>query len=194
MTENQMELQWKKEFRMKLKKRRSDLALEYVRRTDRSICLQAVSLPEYREAGTVFCYVGTAEEINTRPILERILADGKCLGVPRCIGRGVMEVRKITDLSQLHPGRYGILEPEKDRPLVTPAQIDLAFVPCLSCSQDGVRLGYGGGYYDRYLAQTSCAKIALCREEMMEENLPAQRWDIRMDGVLTEKGYRRTTP
>lgn len=179
---------------MKLKKRSDGLDLDYVRQTDRSIYLQAVSLREYREAGTVFCYVGMAGEINTRPILSRILADGKCLGVPRCIGRGVMEVREITDLSQLHPGKYGILEPEKERPLVPPAQIDLAFVPCLSCSRDGVRLGYGGGYYDRYLAQTACAKIALCREKMIEERLPAQQWDIRMDGVLTEKGYRQANP
>ena len=131
--------------------------------------------------------MGTAGEINTRPILEHILSAGKRLGVPRCIEKGVMEVRSVTSLDQLKPGMYGIPEPDEACPLICPGEIDLAFVPCLSCSRDGRRLGYGGGYYDRYLARTGCRRIALCQEKMTEEAIPAEEWDLRMDGVITEK-------
>lgn len=177
----------KRELRKQLKKRTSSLTEEYKKDADRQIFRRAISLPEYRAAETIFCYAGTEEEINTRPVLERILSDGKRLGVPRCIGKGIMEVHMITHLEQLKPGMYGILEPEESCALIRPEEIDLAFVPCLSCSRDGRRLGYGGGYYDRYLIQTTCGKIALCREKMLEEEIPAQEWDLGMDKVVTER-------
>ena len=177
----------KRELRKQLKKRRSSLTEKYKKDADRQIFRRAISLPEYRAAETIFCYAGTEEEINTRPVLERILSDGKRLGVPRCIGKGIMEVRMVTHLEQLKPGMYGILEPEESCALIRPEEIDLAFVPCLSCGRDGRRLGYGGGYYDRYLIQTTCGKIALCREKMLEEEIPAQEWDLGMDKVVTER-------
>ncbi len=177
----------KQELRKKLKKRRNTLTEEYRKDADRQICRYVISLPEYREAETIFCYVGTEEEINTRPVLERILSDGKRLGVPRCIGKGVMEVRMVSHLDQLKPGMYGILEPDESCTQIPPEEVDLAFVPCLSCSRDGRRLGYGGGYYDRYLTQTTCRKIALCQEKMLEDEIPVREWDLRMDKVVTEK-------
>lgn len=177
----------KRELRKKLKKRRSTLTEEYKKDADSRIFRHIISLPEYRDAETVFCYVSTEEEINTRPVLERILFDGKRLGVPRCIGKGIMEVRMATHPDQLKPGMYGIPEPDESCALICPEEIDLALVPCLSCGRDGRRLGYGGGYYDRYLIQTTCGKIALCREKMLEEEIPVREWDLRMDKVVTER-------
>lgn len=177
----------KRKLRRELKKRRKSLTEEYKKDADRQILRNLISLSEYRNAKTVFCYVGTEEEINTRPVLERILSDGKRLGVPRCIGKGIMEVRMVSYLDQLKPGMYGILEPAEFCVQIPPEEIDLAFVPCLSCSRDGRRLGYGGGYYDRYLTQTTCGKIALCQEKMLEDEIPVREWDLRMDKVITEK-------
>ncbi len=177
----------KRELRKELKKRRKRLAEEYKKSADRQIFRHIISLPEYQNAETIFCYVGTEEEINTRPVLERILSDGKRLGVPRCIGKGVMEVCMVSHLDQLKPGMYGILEPDESCTQIPPEEVDLAFVPCLSCSRDGRRLGYGGGYYDRYLTQTTCRKIALCQEKMLEDEIPVRGWDLRMDKVVTEK-------
>ena len=179
----------KQKLRKELKERRDSLEARYRQDADAGIFRRAVSLPEYLAAETVFCYVGTRDEINTRPILEHILSSKKRLGVPRCIAKGVMEVCIVTDMEQLKPGMYGILEPGEECPVILPREIDLAFVPCLSCSRDGLRLGYGGGYYDRYLAQTDCIKAALCREKMMSEAIPAQEWDLKMDAVITENGY-----
>lgn len=183
--------QQKRELRKRLKEKRDSLDERYKKEADHAIFERAAALPQYRTAKTVFCYVGTSDEINTRPLLEHILSEGKRLGVPRCIKKGVMEVRAVTALSQLKPGMYGILEPGEDCPVILPREIDMAFVPCLSCSRDGMRLGYGGGYYDRYLAQTECVKAALCREKMMTEEIPAQEWDLKMDMVITEGVLRQ---
>lgn len=178
----------KKQMRRILKRRRSHLTEEYKKKADGQILHHVIQMPEYKKAETVFCYVGIGDEIDTRTILQHILDAGKRLGVPRCIQKGVMEVCMVTDLSQLKPGMYGIPEPVGGCPVFLPGEIDLALVPCLSCSRDGARLGYGGGYYDRYLVRTKCMKTVLCWEEMMTEEIPTQEWDLKMDAVITEKG------
>ena len=97
----------------------------------------------------MFCFVSAGREIDTRPILERTLADGRTLCVPLCVADGVMELRAVRDLKELSPGAYGILEPPADSPALSPDQIDLAVIPCVTCSREGRRLGRGGGYYDQ---------------------------------------------
>ena len=89
------------------------------------------------------------------------------MGVPKCISKGIMEVYKIRSFDDLEPGKYGILEPKEGCEKISPKAIHLALIPCLSCSMKGERLGYGGGYYDRYLQQItgtrqSSAALPLC--------------------------------
>ena len=148
-------------------------------------------LPEFEQAGTLFCFVGTSGEIDTAPILEEALRLGKRVGVPRCIARGVMEVGEIRSLQDLEPGKYGILEPGVHAPVIQPEEISLAIVPCMSCSHDGRRLGYGGGYYDRYLDRTRAAKAVICRERVMRHDIPVEPHDQIMDMVISEDGVRR---
>ena len=133
----------------------------------RAIARHLLALPEYRSAGAVFCFVSAGREIDTRPILEQTLADGKMLCVPLCVADGIMELRAIRDLKELFPGAYGILEPPADSPALSPDQIDLAVIPCVTCSREGRRLGRGGGYYDRFLAHYRGAAVLLCRERLL---------------------------
>lgn len=158
---------------------------------DARILDAAAALPEFQEAETIFCYVGMAGEINTRPLLEQILGSGKRLGVPRCQEKGIMHVCEIKDLTQLKKGYYGILEPDGACPVILPEEIDLAVIPCMSCDVQGRRLGKGGGYYDRYLEQTSFPKAALCRQQLMEREIPMEVHDQRMDLVITENDVIR---
>ena len=152
-------------------------------------------MPEYQEAGTVFCFVGTDREINTRPILEDILAAGKRLCVPLCMGKGIMELRQVTDLRQLVPGAYGILEPPADAPIVAVDEVDFAVMPCLTCNRLGQRLGRGGGYYDRFLSHYRGGTVLLCREKLIREEIPLEPHDYPVPWVLTERGlYEDGTP
>ena len=180
----------KDRLRRALRDRLSALDPSYRSMADERIVKYALELEAYRNANTIFCYVGIRQEIQTFPILNAMLEQGKRVAVPRCIGAGVMEAREIRSLSQLKPGAYGIPEPGRDLPVVSPKEIDLAFVPCLSCNGRGVRLGQGGGYYDRYLSECRALRAALCREKMVWEEIPWERHDILMDMRITEKGIR----
>lgn len=163
-------------------------------KTDRKITDYLLSLPEYASAGTVFSFVGTGPEINTRPFLEQVLLDGKTLCVPLCIGKGVMEARRIYDPASLIQGFYGLWEPDpKYAPQISPEQIDLAVIPCVTCSHTGERLGHGGGYYDRYFARSpEIFSVMICREEVICENIPRQPHDLIFPVVVTEAGVFRT--
>ena len=148
-----------------------------------------MELNEYKSADCVFCYVSTEKEMDTFSILQDILQSGKHLGVPKCTGKGIMNVYEIHSLQELYLGAYGILEPKEDpERLIQPEAIDFAFIPCISCDRSGRRLGHGGGYYDRYLEKTHCVKAALCREELLVDEIPVEEHDLRMDFVISEKG------
>ena len=155
--------------------------------SDRAIIYHVTRTEEYRRACTVFAFVGCGREIGTWALLERILSEGKELCVPLCTGPGRMECRRVQDLSVLRPGSYGIPEPPAGAPEVPPQRLALCVLPCLAAAPDGTRLGYGGGYYDRFLPLAcNAVKIALCRASLLEPVLPRECHDVRADFVLSE--------
>ena len=188
----QEEKQW---LRQTVRRLEASLSDAYRRNSDRAIAAHLLAMPEYQAAGTVFCFVGTSREIDTRPILEAVLAAGKALCVPLCTAPGQMELRRITALEQLSPGTYGILEPPTDAPRVSVDEVDMAILPCLTCNHLGQRLGQGGGYYDRFLAHYRGGAVLLCREKLIREEIPLEPHDYPVPWVLTERGlYEDGTP
>lgn len=177
----------KRQLRMEIKDRINALTDDYCIEADRKIAERLFGLDAWKRANVVFCYVGTRREIDTAAIIARALAEGKRVGVPLCTGPGIMEVRQIEDIKSLVPGSYGILEPGKECTLIRPGEIELAVIPGLAFTREGSRLGYGGGYYDRYLPEVKGLKVALCREKCLYSHLPTELHDTSMDGVLTEK-------
>ena len=178
----------KQQLRRTMRALESGLSARYKEESSRAIAGNLLAMPEYQEAGTVFCFVGTDREIDTRPILEDILAAGKRLCVPLCTGKGIMELRQVTDLRQLVPGAYGILEPPADAPIVAVDEVDFAVMPCLTCNRLGQRLGRGGGYYDRFLSHYRGGTVLLCREKLIREEIPLEPRDMPVPWVLTERG------
>ena len=178
----------KQQLRAIVRRLEAALAPEYKAKSARSIAHRLLAMPEYQEAQTVFCFVGTDREIDTRPILEDALAAGKTLCVPLCTEPGHMESRQITDLNQLVPGRYGLLEPTADTPVIPVDAIDFAVLPCVTCNYLGQRLGHGGGYYDRYLQQITGTQAVLCRTALMCDEIPIEDHDKNMDFVICEEG------
>lgn len=173
----------------------SQLSEKYAASADRRITDQLAEMPEYLSADTVFCFVGTTREINTKPFLKAVLNAGKTLCVPLCIGRGSMVLKKITALEELIPGAYGILEPGIGAPAVQPDDVDFAVIPCISCDRDGHRLGQGGGFYDRFFTVYRGPAVLVCRERLMRGEIPVEPHDAVIHWVLTEKGlYEDGTP
>lgn len=183
----------KQQLRRDMRRRAAELPADYCRAADAGIIRFVLSQPEYLSSRTIFCFVGREREINTQPLLETILSQGRGLAVPRCLTEGRMELRLVASLAQLAPGAYGILEPGEDLPLISADQVDLAVVPCLTCDRQGRRLGQGGGFYDRWLAGYQGKSFLVCRERMMAENVPCGYYDQKFPLIITELGVRRVT-
>lgn len=138
---------------------------------------------EFQNAKTVFCYVSYNGEVETLELLSCI-AKEKTLTVPYCIDdNGNMIAVKISGTDDLKKGMYGILEPQNPVPFPK-EEIDFVIVPGVAFSKDGYRLGYGKGYYDRFLADINPYKLGICKKELFLEKLPHGEYDIRMDSVL----------
>lgn len=178
----------KAELRAVIAEKIKNLSPTYCREADRAICAQVIQSPLYESAHTIFCYVGTSREIDTMPLLHAALRDRKVLALPYCRSLGVMEARRISGLSDLVTGRYNILAPKLQCPVVEPEELDLAIVPCCTANGRGQRLGYGGGFYDRYLTKVKCPTVLLCRRHIICEDIPVEAHDLTMDYLVTERG------
>lgn len=179
----------KKEARAWAKAQRAGLDMVAV---GRLMAKELFAMPCWAAADTVLVFAAMPDEPDTGEILRRALAEGKRLLLPRVRSKTEMDCVEIPSLSRLRPGAFGILEPPADLPACDTAACvrPLALVPCLAVSRDGVRLGRGGGYYDRFLAHYKGGRLLLCPTAAVPDTLPCDEWDARFapQEILTEKG------
>lgn len=186
--QNQTEV--KKKLREKIRAQIRTFPPEEKARSDARIFRAVLSLPLYQRAKVVFVYVSLDWEIDTRALIQDALLEGKTVAVPKCLPGGRMEVYRLDDFHQIKARTLGILEPGDGMERIAEGSLELALIPCLSCTRDGIRLGQGGGYYDRFLVDKPWIdKVALCRESLLSANLPCEEHDVRMDVVLTETAF-----
>lgn len=136
-----------------------------------------------KDARVIFCYVSFGSEIATHSFIGELIAANKIVVVPRCDDlSGSMSAVAISSLSELSKGAFGILEP-CGKPVEKTA-IDAAVIPGAAFDMCGFRLGYGKGYYDRFLAGISPIKIGVCHRELYVDRLPHTALDINADTVV----------
>lgn len=182
----------KREARQKAKAVLSALSPEQQKKADAMIADRILSLPLYRTAKTVFLYVSTETEPDTRVLLDAALSEGKAVYVPKTLGPGKMAAVRIDTRSVLTPGALGIPEPPLPAADTVPDRFDLVVVPCVSCTKDGARLGHGKGFYDAFLAAHPSPTVCLCYEALLSDCLPLEAHDVKMDFILTESAlYER---
>ena len=180
----------KNKLREKLLFKRKNLAREYIEKSDELIYQKLISLESYKNAKNIFCYLSIDGEVSTTKFLQKALIDNKRVFVPLCLKKGIMEAREIMDLSELKEGKFGIFEPSVNSTKINFEEIDLSIIPCISANREGYRLGYGGGYYDRFFENKSIKNsFILCREKMIYDNIPFEKHDIKFEHVLTEKNW-----
>ena len=137
----------------------------------------------YRQARTVYGYLPYNQEVRTLPILEQAIRDGKRVAVPKVYGEE-MKFHYMTDLSRVENGYAGIPEPLGDEPV---AEDDTALVlmPGLAFDKEGHRIGYGGGFYDKFLAgEPGHPTVALCYDFQVLPRLETEEFDVPVDLVL----------
>ncbi len=162
-------------------------------RNDRLIAQYVRLLPEYRAHGILLCYVSTGTEPDTVQVIENAWRDGKTVAVPRCIPE-TRELRffGIQSFAELHLGLYGIREPfAVGERLIEDVSNCFCLVPALSADREGYRLGYGKGYYDRFLSGAACDAAALCYGVCLVNRLPRDRHDAALRILVSEKGIYR---
>lgn len=183
----------KKNLRARYRRFREKMNAEHKIRLDANIQCRLLALDEYAKAETIFTYVSKSIEVDTFAIINAAFANHKRVAVPRCVPDTFdMEFYYITSLSDLEKGAFGVLEPVPEKcEKVTHYGKALCIVPGLSFDAQGYRLGYGKGYYDRYLAQFRGVTVGICYLGCIQWNLPHGYYDRPVDILITEKYVRR---
>ena len=148
-----------------------------------------VALPVVAAAATILCFASFRSEIDTTPLIDWCLARGTAVALPRIIGPRHMEAFVTTDpTTDLVPGRYDIPEPREGLAPVDPAVIDVVIVPGSAFDRTGGRMGYGGGFYDAFLARMrpDARRIGIGFEAQLVECVPRAAHDLCVDLVVTE--------
>ena len=138
---------------------------------------------EYRNARSIYGYLPYNQEVRTVPLLEQALRDGKRVAVPKCYG-DEMRFIWLEDLSQVEKSSCGIPEPIADTP-VADDETALVLMPGLAFDREGHRIGYGGGFYDKFLArEANHPTVALCYDFQVFDHLETDEFDVPADRIL----------
>lgn len=173
----------KAELRQLIRSKSDALSGEYIKASGQLIAKKFIASSVFQESENIFIYVSTAKEPDTLGIIEAALASGKKVYVPKCGRNHTMKAIRINSTDELKSGYMGIPEPVGDEEA---ENIDLAVIPCISASTDGKRLGHGAGFYDRFLAETDTKKVCLCFGRLLCDDIPMEKFDIKMDCVISE--------
>ena len=144
---------------------------------------QLLAHPLFRAARSLYAYLSYNQEVRTVPMLEQALRDGKKVAVPKCYG-DEMKFIYLDDLTKVSKGYAGIPEPIADAP-VAHDETALVLMPGLAFDPQGHRIGYGGGFYDKFLSrEPNHPTLALCYDFQMLPHLDTEEHDIPVDTVL----------
>ena len=185
---------YKQNMRTEARQRRLNMAAEEKAAADRAIADNVARLRQYSFCHTVLVYVSTPSEIDTFGIIERCLRDGKRVAVPRCVpGTRDMVFHYIDGCHQLSPGAFGVLEPAADMEVFNLENCSgvLMLLPALVADHFGYRLGYGKGYYDRYMSRFGGSSAVICYDADVVRRLTHGKFDVAADVLVTDK-YIRT--
>ena len=173
----------KKELRDSIRAKKRAMTSEEIERRSARLGELFVQSEAYRNARTIYGYLPYNQEVRTVPMLERALKEGKRVAVPKCYG-DEMKFIYLDDLTQVEKGYAGIPEPIADGP-VADDETALVLMPGLAFDPQGHRIGYGGGFYDKFLAkEPNHPTLALCYEFQMLPHLDTEEFDIPVDTVL----------
>lgn len=168
---------------------RGQLSKEIRMQNDLAIFNKVSELPCIQQAETILCYAGYQSEVSTKELMQLFLATGKRLYLPRVNGDD-MDFYRITKMSDLTEGYKGIPEPSTacmDRYTADGFRQIVMIMPGCAFSRDGSRIGYGKGYYDRYLEKHAIVKrVALCYSLQIADNIPTDTHDKKASIIITE--------
>lgn len=181
----------KRALRAKYKSLRAEITSQDKKALDEKICAATVALASFRYANTVLMYAPTESEIDVMPIARYALECGKKVAFPRCnVDEHTMDFKYVASLDELTVGEYSIREPLQSAESVTDFSHSICIVPGLVFDRAGYRVGYGKGYYDRFLSGYRETKLGLVYSDYILECVPRGRFDRHVDILVCEKGVK----
>ena len=173
----------KQELRKSIREQKRAMTEAQIQEKSRLLGQLFAASPLYRNAKTIYGYMPYNQEVRTVPMLEQAIRDGKRVAIPKCYG-DEMRFIFMEDLSKVEKGYAGIPEPIEDAPIADD-ETALVLMPGLAFDPEGHRIGYGGGFYDKFLAkEPNHPTLALCYDFQMMEKLETEEFDIPVDQVL----------
>ena len=175
----------KKALRREIGEKKRAMTIEQIELASQRLAQKLFATEAYQKAQSIYGYLSYNQEVRTEGILRQAFMDGKRVAVPKVFG-DEMKFLWIESLSMIAPGYYNIPEPIADGPVAND-ELALILMPGLAFDPKGHRLGYGGGFYDRYLAEHHDHKlVALCYDFQMFDHLETEAHDIPVDLVIAD--------
>lgn len=175
----------KKELRAQFKLKRAQLSEEQINEKSQLIAEKVLNLAEFKKAKNIMCYVSKDTEVATHDLIQKILTMNKTLAVPLIIEKGMMKPAIIGDFSELRLADFNTLQPQTGEFLEE--KIDLNLMPALAVSKTGERLGWGGGFYDRFIiSNRPRLNLVLAFDCQIVDQLPTTKFDQKVDRIITE--------
>ncbi len=186
-----------REYKISLRDRYKAIRLNYTpeqkEKLDLDITFRLMRTYQYKNADVILCYVSTPLEVDTHYFIKKALEDGKKVAVPKCRPENVsMDFYFINGFDDLEKGTFGVLEPIESKCEIFQGENSICIVPGLCFDHSGYRLGYGKGYYDRFLTNYSQTTIGICYNDCVQQRLFHGRYDVPIDLLITER-YLRVT-
>lgn len=183
---------YKKEIRSQMRDIRRNMSPDLTMKKDNIIFRRVCALEEYRKSNTLVVYVSKELEVDTIHLIRTALGEGKKVAVPRCVENSrIMNMHLINSMEDLEKGSFGLLEPPQGAPILHKTRDALAIVPAFCNDMYGYRVGYGGGYYDRYLSSFQGVKVGINYSECVQKYLINGRYDVPIDLLVTDKAIFR---
>ena len=177
----------KRSLRADLKRQRSEIPAEVRSRADRLIAERVTACGFYKNTNALLIYISSQIEVGTGGILSRAFEDGKTVYAPRCIkGTNEMVFCRITSLDDLECGSWGIFEPRQYCEEYKGSENALCITPALAYDTEGYRLGFGKGYYDRFLSGFRGRRLGICYDSFILESVFRDSFDVPVELIITE--------
>ena len=173
----------KSNLRKILLERRDASSFDFIKISSQKIHNRLKQIDIFRNAKKVACYFPIGSEVRTQDIMQELLVDGKDVCLPKVVGDN-LNFKKIHGLKDLEKGSYGIMEPKENCPIIE--NIDVVLVPTVGITNKGIRLGYGYGFYDRFLSSSNAKTISLTYSKQIVKSIPSSEKDIKIDWIVTE--------
>ena len=179
----------KKSLRKLLLQKRENTSSDFLKIASGKIQKKLKKIKEFRDAQKIGAYYPIGNEVQTNEIIQELLSSGKEVFLPKTVDKE-MEFRKIKDFASLEKGNFDIMEPkdscEKDN------ELDILLVPTVGISVEGIRLGYGHGFYDKFLAQHKTVTVSLVMEKQIVKKIPSSKHDVSIDWIVSEDRVTKT--